>query len=46
MPLTKKLLKLNENVFLAEIVECGVGGTKKTRLFLILGDLAIQLSGD
>ncbi len=44
--LTRKLLKLNDNVFLAENVECGVGGAKKTRLFLILGDLAIQLSGD
>jgi hypothetical protein len=31
---------------LAEVVEVGVGGVKKTKLFLILGDLAVQLTGD
>jgi hypothetical protein len=45
--LIQKLLKINENISLVEIVEKGVsGGVKKTRLFLILGDLAIQLSSD
>jgi DNA-directed RNA polymerase subunit RPC12/RpoP len=41
-----KVLQITEAVGLAEIVEVGVGGVKKTRLFLILGDLAIQLTGD
>jgi hypothetical protein len=31
---------------LAEVVEVGAGGIQKTRLFLILGDLAVQLTGD
>jgi hypothetical protein len=41
-----KVLQINETISLAEIVEVGVGGAKKTRLFLILGDLAVQLTGD
>jgi DNA-directed RNA polymerase subunit RPC12/RpoP len=41
-----KVLQITETVSLAEIVEVGVGGVKKTRLFLILGDLAVQLTGD
>jgi hypothetical protein len=41
-----KILQITEAVGLAEIVEVGVGGVKKTRLFLILGDLAVQLTGD
>ncbi len=41
-----KVLQITEVVALAEIVEVGVGGVKKTRLFLILGDLAVQLTGD
>ncbi len=44
--LIQKMLVINETVSLAEVVESGVGGAKKTRLFLILGDLAIQLTGD
>jgi hypothetical protein len=44
--LIQKVLVINETVSLAEVVESGVGGAKKTRLFLILGDLAIQLTGD
>ena len=41
-----KVLQITETISLAEIVEVGVGGVKKTRLFLILGDLAVQLTGD
>jgi hypothetical protein len=41
-----RVLLVNDNVSLAEIVEFGTSGAKKTKLFLILGDLAVQLSGD
>jgi hypothetical protein len=41
-----KALKVTESISLAEVVEVGVGGIKKTKLFLILGDLAVQLTGD
>ena len=41
-----KVLQITETVSLAEVVEVGVGGVKKTRLFLVLGDLAVQLTGD
>jgi hypothetical protein len=41
-----KVLQITEAVGLAETLEVGVGGVKKTRLFLILGDLAVQLTGD
>jgi hypothetical protein len=41
-----KVLQITETVSLAEIVEVGVGSAKKTKLFLILGDLAVQLTGD
>jgi DNA-directed RNA polymerase subunit RPC12/RpoP len=41
-----KVLQITEAVGLAEIVEVGVGGVKKTRVFLILGDLAVQLTGN
>jgi hypothetical protein len=41
-----KTLQITEAVSLAEIVEVGAGSTKKTKLFLILGDLAVQLTGD
>lgn len=44
--LVNKTLQVTENVSLVEVVEVGVGGVKKTRLFLILGDLAVQLTGD
>lgn len=43
--LINKLLVVSESICVAEVVECGVGG-KKTRLFLVLGDLAIQLNSD
>ena len=41
-----KTLQITEAVSLAEIVEVGAGSIKKTKLFLILGDLAVQLTGD
>jgi hypothetical protein len=41
-----KVLKVAESISLAEVVEVGVGGVKKTRLFLVLGDLAVQIAGD
>lgn len=41
-----KVLQITETVSLAEIIDVGVGGVKKTKLFLILGDLAVQLTGD
>ena len=41
-----KVLQITETISLAETAEIGVGGVKKTRLFLILGDLAVQLTGD
>jgi hypothetical protein len=41
-----KVLQINETVSLTEAVQVGTGGTKKTKLFLILGDLAMQLTGD
>ncbi len=41
-----KVLKVTESLSLAEVVEVGASGVKKTRLFLVLGDLAVQLTGD
>ena len=41
-----KVLQMTETVSLAEVVQVGVGGVKKTKLFLILGDLAVQLTSD
>ncbi|MCW4046041.1 MAG: DUF2341 domain-containing protein [Candidatus Bathyarchaeota archaeon] len=38
-----KVLLINDGVSLAEVAEVGTGGAKRTKLFLILGDLAIQL---
>ena len=41
-----KTLQITEAISVAEIVEVGAGSIKKTKLFLILGDLAVQLTGD
>ena len=41
-----KVLVVSENVSLLKVVEVGVGGARRTRLFLVLGDLAVQLMGD
>jgi hypothetical protein len=41
-----RVLQVTESISLTEVVEVGTGGVKKTRLFLILGDLAVQLTGD
>ena len=40
-----KLLMLEDEVCLVEVVEQGIGGAR-TKLFLVLGDLAIQLTGN
>jgi hypothetical protein len=40
-----KVLLVNDNVSLVEVVEVGTGA-KKTKLFLVIGDLALQISGD
>jgi hypothetical protein len=44
--LADKFLQIAEAVSLAEVVYVGVEGAKKTRLFLIVGDLAVQLTGE
>ena len=41
-----KVLQITETLSLAEVVQVDAGGIQKTRLFLILGDLAVQLTGD
>jgi hypothetical protein len=41
-----KFLQVTEAISLAEVIQVGVGGVKKTKLFLILGELAVQLTGD
>jgi hypothetical protein len=41
-----KVLQVTETVYLVETVQVGVGGAKKTRLFLLLGALAVQLTGE
>jgi hypothetical protein len=41
-----KTLQITEAISITEVVEVGVGGAKKTRLFLIIGDVAVQLTGD
>jgi len=43
--LVHKTLMVTETVSLVEVAEVGTG-VKKTRLFLIIGDLAVQLTGD
>jgi hypothetical protein len=40
-----KTLLISDNVSLVEVVEVGTG-VKKTKLFLIIGDLAVQLTGE
>ena len=41
-----KVLQITETINLVEIIQAGVGGTKKTKLFLTLGDMAVQLTGE
>ena len=38
-----KTLIITDQIGLAEVVEVGKGGVQKTKLFLIFGDLAIQI---
>jgi len=39
-------LQITETINLVETIQAGVGGVKKIKLFLILGDLAVQLTGE
>lgn len=41
-----KILIISDGIALVEVVEKSVQGVVKTRIFLIIGDLAIQLTGD
>jgi hypothetical protein len=41
-----KILIISDYMALVEVVEKSVQGVVKTRIFLIIGDLAIQLTGD
>jgi hypothetical protein len=40
-----KVLAVSDGVFVVEVVERGVAGVVRTKLFLFLGDLAVQLCG-
>lgn len=40
-----KILVISDQLSLVETVDVGVGGVAKTKLFLVMGNLAIQLSG-
>jgi hypothetical protein len=44
MSFVNKTLIITDQIALAEVVEVGKGGVQKTKLFLIIGDLAIQLT--
>lgn len=39
-----RILQVSESVSVAEVVQIGAAGVRKTTLFLILGDLALQLT--
>lgn len=41
-----KVLQVTDAVALVEVVASGAGGAKKTRLFLLIGDLAVQLTSE
>ena len=41
-----RVLQVSESVSVAEVVQVGASSVRKTKLFLILGDLALQLTGD
>ena len=40
-----RLLQSTDAVALIEAIQAGAGGAKKTRLFLLLGDLALDIGG-
>lgn len=44
--LVDKALIITENISLVEVVAVGVKGAKRTKVFIILGDIAVQLTGD
>ncbi len=41
-----RVLVISDGVSLVEVVQAGVAGARKTKLFLVLGELALQLTGD
>jgi hypothetical protein len=44
--LVDKALIITENISLVEVVAAGVKGAKRTKVFIILGDIAVQLTGE
>lgn len=44
--IVNKVFQVTETIQLVETVQVGVVGAKKTRLFLLIGDLAVQLTGE
>ncbi len=42
----KSAMTVADEVGVAEVVEVGVAGSRKTKLFLVLGGLALQLTGE
>jgi hypothetical protein len=44
--IVNKVLQVTETINLVETVQVGVGSVKKTKLFLVIGDLAVQLTGE
>jgi hypothetical protein len=41
-----RTVKIDDEVTVAEVAYVGEGGARKTKLFLMLGDLALQIAGD
>jgi hypothetical protein len=41
-----RTIAMSESISLTEFAHVGAGGTKKTKLFLVMGDLALQIAGD
>jgi hypothetical protein len=41
-----RIMRITEEISLAEVAIVGEGGARKTKLFLVLGELAFQLTGD
>lgn len=44
--IVNKVLQVTETINLVEAVQVGVGSIKKTKLFLVIGELAVQLTGE
>jgi len=41
-----RTVQITENVALMEVLQVGMSGVKRTKLFLLIGDVALQLTGD